>query len=247
MVVPGESSGGIDAKQVATHEYGHHVAFHRLNPPWLAVEWGPKRWASYLDVCARAATGTVFPGDEGQHYRPELRRGLRRGVRALNNSKARRDDVHWPIVDTIFYPDTTGAPGGRAGRPPAVDGADREDRPQPVHDQGPPPLHADAADAAGRRARSRSRAAQGGSVRARPPRRRRPHQARVRPVGGRPRRPSPSRFAGNGRFASPSHGSEQRVASSSRSRSPDRSASPTTAGETRSRLEAGGSAVLAAH
>ena len=107
MIVPGETSGGVDATQVATHEYGHHVAFHRLNPPWLAVQWGPKRWASYLDVCHRAATGTVFPGDEGQHYRQNPGEGFAEAYRALNNSKHGATTFDWPIVDTIFYPDTT--------------------------------------------------------------------------------------------------------------------------------------------
>src|SRR5256714_3181987 len=48
MIVPGEADGGVDPTEVATHEYGHHVAFHRLNPPWVAVDWGTQRWAAYL-------------------------------------------------------------------------------------------------------------------------------------------------------------------------------------------------------
>ncbi len=53
---------------VIAHEYGHHVASSRTNPPWLAGTWGPKRWASYVNVCARVAGGTAFPGGRGGLY-----------------------------------------------------------------------------------------------------------------------------------------------------------------------------------
>jgi hypothetical protein len=105
MIVPGKTDAGIDPTQVATHEYGHHIAFHRLNPPWEAVDWGTKRWASYLDVCHRAATSTVFPGDEDHHYRQNPGEGFAEAYRALNNSKHGVTTFDWPIVDTIFYPD----------------------------------------------------------------------------------------------------------------------------------------------
>lgn len=52
------------------HEYGHHVAQHRdLPAPFpAAINWGPERWASTLDVCQGHRAGTFFPGDEGTHY-----------------------------------------------------------------------------------------------------------------------------------------------------------------------------------
>jgi hypothetical protein len=80
MVVPGEDVvGGPTVAQVVTHEYGHHVATNRLNTPWPAVDWGTKRWASYVGICARASAGTVFPGDEHDHGdRPALPRGPHR-------------------------------------------------------------------------------------------------------------------------------------------------------------------------
>jgi hypothetical protein len=107
MIVPGEVDDGVDPTQVATHEYGHHVADHRVNPPWDAIDWGTKRWASYLDVCNRAATNTFFPGDEDLHYRQNPGEGFAEAYRALNNSKHGATTFDWPIVDTIFYPDAT--------------------------------------------------------------------------------------------------------------------------------------------
>src|SRR5690242_5686068 len=47
LIGPGEDQPGITAESVIAHEYGHHIAAHRSNPPWPAVDWGTKRWASY--------------------------------------------------------------------------------------------------------------------------------------------------------------------------------------------------------
>jgi hypothetical protein len=69
MIVPGNQlSDGTRMDTVVVHEYGHHVAANRQNPPWDASDWGPKYWASYASVCQRVASGTAFPGDEGLHY-----------------------------------------------------------------------------------------------------------------------------------------------------------------------------------
>jgi hypothetical protein len=105
LVVIGEPTRGVDPKTVATHEYGHHVAFNRLNPPWQAVDWGTKRWASYANVCSRAAAGTAFPGDEDSHYRQNPGEAFAETYRALNESKAGATSFTWPIADWSFYPD----------------------------------------------------------------------------------------------------------------------------------------------
>ena len=44
----------VSAKGVLAHEYGHHIAASRLNPPFASVDYGTKRWATYEDVCAKA-------------------------------------------------------------------------------------------------------------------------------------------------------------------------------------------------
>ena len=46
LVIPDQGDGVIDATSIAAHEYGHHVARNRLNPPWNAEDWGTKRWAT---------------------------------------------------------------------------------------------------------------------------------------------------------------------------------------------------------
>lgn len=66
LVIPPASYA--NARLIAAHEYGHHVANNRRNPPWTAFAWGTKRWATYEHVCARTRAGTAFPGDEGREY-----------------------------------------------------------------------------------------------------------------------------------------------------------------------------------
>ena len=73
MVINGTNttaSDGATRDFVIAHEYGHHLANHRINPPFdsPAVDWGPKRWASYERVCEGVAAGTLFPGNEGSRY-----------------------------------------------------------------------------------------------------------------------------------------------------------------------------------
>jgi hypothetical protein len=65
------NDGRYSLRYVLTHEYGHHIAHHRRNPGFRggALDWGPKLWASYELVCARAAQKLLFPGDEGIGYR----------------------------------------------------------------------------------------------------------------------------------------------------------------------------------
>src|SRR4051794_14609596 len=65
LYAPGEDpSASFSAEAVVAHEYGHHVAANRLNTPWDALDWGPKRWASSMQVCARARKGELAPGAE---------------------------------------------------------------------------------------------------------------------------------------------------------------------------------------
>jgi hypothetical protein len=70
MVVPGEQTEvGVTTSYIVAHEYGHHIANHRSNPPFGALDYGPKQWASVKNVCHEALAGRLAPGDEGDLYR----------------------------------------------------------------------------------------------------------------------------------------------------------------------------------
>jgi hypothetical protein len=104
LVMVGDSAGGIAPASVAAHEYGHHVANNRFNAPWRAVDWGTKRWASAMNICARVAAGTAFPGDEGDAYRLNPGEAFAESYRVLNE-RDRGVPFIWPIVDPTFIPD----------------------------------------------------------------------------------------------------------------------------------------------
>ncbi len=62
-------SDGATRNFVLAHEYGHHLADHRRNPPFRpTIDWGTKRWSSFERVCQGVRAGAYFPGDEGTHY-----------------------------------------------------------------------------------------------------------------------------------------------------------------------------------
>src|SRR5256886_2449581 len=90
LYTPGEDPGSdLSAEAVITHEYGHHVAANRTNAPWSALDTGPKRWASAMQVCARARTGELFPGAEDPgHYTLNPGAGWAETYRVLNERKA---------------------------------------------------------------------------------------------------------------------------------------------------------------
>lgn len=106
LLVPGESPPGISAESVLAHEYGHHVANNRSNPPWNGVEWGPKRWASYTRICSRERAGTAFPGRVDQ-YRLQPGEAFAEAYRVLTETRAGAVDFTWSIVDGSFRPDAT--------------------------------------------------------------------------------------------------------------------------------------------
>jgi hypothetical protein len=101
----GETAYGFAPSTIAAHEYGHHVAANRVNAPWLALDWGTKRWASGEGICTRAAAGTVFPGNESFLYRLNPGEGFAEAYRVLNEKRAGAVGFDWPLVDSRFIPD----------------------------------------------------------------------------------------------------------------------------------------------
>ena len=93
------------AKEIVTHEYGHHIANNRNDAPWDALDYGTKRWSSYENICAKAAGGTASPGDEGTHYFQNSGEAFAESYRVLNLQKLGLPDGGWNIVDPSFYPD----------------------------------------------------------------------------------------------------------------------------------------------
>src|SRR5918999_5526277 len=96
---------GPTAQAVVAHEYGHHVAANRLNPPWDASGYGTKRWASRIGVCAKTEALTLFPGGQGLRYRLDPGEGFAEGYRLLNELRAGRPETAWDIVDASLRPD----------------------------------------------------------------------------------------------------------------------------------------------
>ena len=105
LVMPGEPYDGVAPEHVARHEYGHHIAAHRSNPPWRAADWGPKRWATAAHVCRRSEQHTAFPGDDGTHYRLDPGEAFAESYRVLAEQKAGAALATWGLVDGSFYPD----------------------------------------------------------------------------------------------------------------------------------------------
>ena len=106
LYTPGEDPGtDLSAEAVITHEYGHHVAANRTNAPWSALDSGPKRWASAMQVCARTRSGELFPGAEDPgHYTLNPGEGWAETYRVLNERKAGLAEAPWQIVTQALYP-----------------------------------------------------------------------------------------------------------------------------------------------
>ena len=92
-------------EEVVRHEYGHHVAAHRQNTPWLALDWGTKHWASAANVCARAARNEAFPGDGGRNYSRNPGEAWAETYRLMDERKNGITTATWPIIAPSFFPD----------------------------------------------------------------------------------------------------------------------------------------------
>lgn len=103
----GETAYGVTPEEVAAHEYGHHVAANRPNPPWRSVDTGPKHWASAANVCKRTAEGTAFPGDGRRNYELNPGEAFAEVYRVLNDVRAGAPGFSWSLVDSSFRPDAS--------------------------------------------------------------------------------------------------------------------------------------------
>jgi hypothetical protein len=103
-----DPSTSVTAQAVVAHEYGHHVAANRDDDPWRAVDYGPKRWASYENVCSRTSSGDLHPGAEDQeNYFTNPGEAWAETYRVLNQKRLGLPETSWDIVSTSLYPDTT--------------------------------------------------------------------------------------------------------------------------------------------
>jgi hypothetical protein len=106
LYTPGDDpAADLSAEAVITHEYGHHIAANRSDAPWNAVAWGPKRWSSTIQVCARARKKELYPGAEDPaHYTVNPGEGWAETYRVLNERKSGRAETSWDIVSQSLYP-----------------------------------------------------------------------------------------------------------------------------------------------
>lgn len=66
VIVGEESFGGVPTAIALAHEYGHHIANNRRNPPFsrpTAVNRGTKRWFTKVRACPAIARGRLDPSD----------------------------------------------------------------------------------------------------------------------------------------------------------------------------------------
>jgi hypothetical protein len=104
LVALGENApDGTNAESILAHEYGHHIAQNRLNPPWHALDWGTKRWATTMAICPRVRAGEVFPSDPFR-YELDPAEGFAEAYRVLTEIKSGRQPDWWGIVDELFFP-----------------------------------------------------------------------------------------------------------------------------------------------
>jgi hypothetical protein len=74
-----------------------------VNAPWPAIDWGPKRWATGENVCARQQAGTAYPGDENLNYKLNPGEAWAETYRTLADRKA-NVAFSWETVDPSFVP-----------------------------------------------------------------------------------------------------------------------------------------------
>jgi hypothetical protein len=109
IVAPADNvSPDISPESIVMHEYGHHVAASRNDAPWSAIDYGTKRWSSYLQVCARTQAGQLFPGaEDSSNYRLNPGEAFAETYRVLNERRLGVPESAWDVVSDSLYPDAT--------------------------------------------------------------------------------------------------------------------------------------------
>lgn len=106
IVAPGEDPApDVPAASILLHEYGHHIAGNRNDDPWAAIDYGPKRWSSDLNVCRGVKDGSLHPGDEEADYRLNPGEAWAETYRVFAERTLGLPSVAWNIVSSSFYPD----------------------------------------------------------------------------------------------------------------------------------------------
>jgi hypothetical protein len=66
---------------------------------WLALHWGPKRWASSMHVCAKTRANELVPGAEDPiEYRVNPGEGWAETYRVLNELRLGVAEAPWQII-----------------------------------------------------------------------------------------------------------------------------------------------------
>ncbi len=95
----------VSPEAAIAHEYGHHIGASRLNAPWAAIDWGTKRWATYVGICAGVESGELAPGDQNERYALNPGEAFAEAYRVLNERRLGFEETPWEIVDDRFVPD----------------------------------------------------------------------------------------------------------------------------------------------
>src|SRR5262249_8396834 len=72
---------------------------------WQAIDYGTKRWSSYVQVCSKSAAGQLFPGAESDsRYQLNPGEGFAESYRVLNERRLGIQESPWQDVSRARYP-----------------------------------------------------------------------------------------------------------------------------------------------